>query len=58
MLLRYLLGSLSIAEVERRGSLLLGARVAAALCTHPEIAVNVDRESDVALAEALVTSSA
>jgi len=53
-LLGYPLGMISIAGLERRASAVLGARVAAAICTRPEIAVNVDRPSDVALAELLV----
>ncbi len=58
VLARYALGRLRIAHAERRASELVGARVVAARCTHPEIAVNVDRLSDLALAERLVTSSA
>jgi GTP:adenosylcobinamide-phosphate guanylyltransferase len=57
VLARYALGRLRIAHAERRASELVGARVVAARCTHPEIAVNVDRFSDLALAERLVTSS-
>jgi len=53
-LARYALGRLAIADAERRGSALIGIPVAAAICTHAEIAVNVDRASDVALAERLV----
>jgi len=53
-LLRYPFGMISIAGLERRASSALGARVAAAICTRPEIAVNVDRASDIALAERLV----
>jgi len=52
--LRYPFGLISIAGLERRASAALGARVAAAVCTRPEIAVNVDRPSDVVLAEQLV----
>jgi molybdopterin-guanine dinucleotide biosynthesis protein A len=51
VLARYAFGRLSIADAERRGSELLGAPVRAAVCTHPEIAVNVDRATDVILAE-------
>ncbi len=51
VLARYAFGRLSIADAERRGSDLLGAPVRAAVCAHPEIAVNVDRASDVELAE-------
>jgi len=55
-LLRYPFGLISIASLERRASAALGAPVAAAVCTRPEIAVNVDRASDVALAERLVAA--
>jgi GTP:adenosylcobinamide-phosphate guanylyltransferase len=54
ILTRYVLGRLRIVHAERRASELVGARVAATVCTHPEIAVNVDRESDLAVAERLV----
>jgi len=54
VLVRYALGRLSIRAAERRASELLGAPVAAAVCTHPEIAVNVDRPTDLALAERLI----
>ncbi len=54
ILARYALGRLRIADAERRATQLLGARASAAICTHPEIAVNVDRPSDVAVAERLV----
>jgi GTP:adenosylcobinamide-phosphate guanylyltransferase len=53
-LVRYALGTLSIAAAERRASELLGASVRAAPCA-PELAVNVDRPSDVALAKRLLT---
>jgi molybdopterin-guanine dinucleotide biosynthesis protein A len=56
VLARYALGRLSIAQAEHRASELLGVRAAAAICSYPEIAVNVDRRSDVALAERLVGS--
>jgi GTP:adenosylcobinamide-phosphate guanylyltransferase len=55
---RYAVGRLGVVNLERRAAELLGAPVAAARCTRPEIAVNVDRPSDVALAARLVTSSA
>ena len=51
---RYSVGRLGIVNLERRASELLGVRAAAAPCTHAEIAVNVDRPSDVALATRLV----
>ncbi len=50
-LAQYALGRLSIRTAEKRASMLLGAPVAAVVCTHAEIAFNVDRASDVALAE-------
>ncbi len=55
ILARYALRSLSIAAAERRASELLGATVRAAVCSHPEIAVNVDRPGDVALAERILS---
>jgi molybdopterin-guanine dinucleotide biosynthesis protein A len=54
MLWRYALRRLSIAQVERRAGELLGVRVAAAVCAHAEIAVNVDRAADVEIAQRLV----
>jgi molybdopterin-guanine dinucleotide biosynthesis protein A len=57
VLVRYALGLLTIARAERRASELLGWRAAAATCSHPEIAVNVDTKSDVAIAEGLVAAS-
>lgn len=54
VLARFAFGRLSIRAAEQRATELLGAPVAAAVCTHPEIAVNVDRASDVALAERLI----
>jgi molybdopterin-guanine dinucleotide biosynthesis protein A len=54
VLFEYALGALTIARVERRASELLGWSAVAAICTHPEIAVNVDRAADVALAEKLI----
>jgi GTP:adenosylcobinamide-phosphate guanylyltransferase len=53
VLASYALGRLTIAAAEKRGSELLGASVRAAICA-PELAVNVDRARDVALAERLV----
>jgi len=54
----YALGRLRIADAERRASALLGCAVRAIPSEHPEIAVNVDRPSDVALAERLVAATA
>ena len=52
--LAYALRRLRVADAEQRASLLLGAPVRALPSPHPEIAVNVDRPSDVPLAERLV----
>jgi hypothetical protein len=51
-LARFAFGSLSISRAEARASALLGARAGAVRCTHPEIAINIDRVDDVARAEA------
>ncbi len=56
VLARYALGRLTIAVAEARASELLGAPVRAAV-SRPEIAVNVDRVRDVALAERLVSAA-
>ena len=57
--LRFVLGRLSIEEAETRASRMLGgARVGAVRCTHPQIALNVDRVADVALANRLCASAA
>jgi len=57
VLLRFTFGRLSIQSAERRASQLLGARVRALISPYPETGVNVDRVSDVALAEELVRRS-
>ena len=57
ILARFAIGRLRIAHAERRASELVRAPVRAAVSTHAEIAINVDRASDVALAERLVTTS-
>jgi molybdopterin-guanine dinucleotide biosynthesis protein A len=50
---RFAVGRLQIDQAEARASYLLGgARVGAIRCTHAEIALNVDRVADVALARA------
>ncbi len=54
MLVRFALGRLSIANAEARASHLLNARVRAIISPYAETAVNVDRVSDVALAEKLL----
>ncbi|MBD5656528.1 MAG: nucleotidyltransferase family protein [Candidatus Eremiobacteraeota bacterium] len=53
VLTRYATGRLAIADAERSASRLLGLPVAAAISTFAEIAINVDRPSDVAIAERL-----
>lgn len=58
VLVRFALGQLSIAAVEARASQVLGAKARAVISRHAEIGINVDRESDIALAERLVSSSA
>ncbi len=56
-LLRYATKRLTIAQVERRASRILRAPAAVAVCAYPQIAVNVDRTGDVALAERLLTEN-
>ncbi len=53
-LLRFALRRLTMVAAEARASQIVGASVRAVISTHPEIAVNVDRVSDIALAEQLV----
>ena len=54
VMLRFLLGRLTIEEAEQRASRMLdGARVGAVRCTRPQIALNVDRVADVARANEL-----
>jgi GTP:adenosylcobinamide-phosphate guanylyltransferase len=57
MLARFALGRLSIAQAEVRAERILGAPVRALISPYPETAVNVDRPSDVPLAERLVRGS-
>jgi molybdopterin-guanine dinucleotide biosynthesis protein A len=54
VLLRFALRRLSVAQAEARASYVLGAPVRAVISNYPEIGVNVDRVSDVSLAEELV----
>jgi hypothetical protein len=54
ILARYAVGRLTVAQAEQRASALLCAPARAAISTHAEIAVNVDRASDVPLAVALI----
>ncbi len=51
---RFALGSLTVEAAERRATAILQAPAGAIVCTHPEVAVNVDRVSDIALANGLV----
>ena len=55
---RFALGSLTVAAAERRASAILRAPAGAIPCTHAEVAVNVDRPTDVALANGLVEAAA
>ena len=57
VLARYAFGRLSVSDAERRASSILGAPVRAAVSPFAETAVNVDRVSDVALAETLVRAT-
>lgn len=54
VLLRFAVRRLSIGDAEERASRIIGARVRAVVSPYPEIGVNVDRVSDIALAEDLV----
>lgn len=54
VLLRFAFRRLSIAQAEARASRVIGARVRAVISPYAEIGVNVDRVSDIALAERLV----
>jgi GTP:adenosylcobinamide-phosphate guanylyltransferase len=51
---RFALGFLPIAAAEARASTILRVRAGAVRCTHAEIAVNVDRPIDLAIANGLV----
>jgi molybdopterin-guanine dinucleotide biosynthesis protein A len=57
ILCAYALRRLRIVDAESRASRLLGTSVRAIPSPHPEIAVNVDRRSDLALAERLVAAA-
>ncbi len=54
VLARFAIGRLSVAQAEARASNILGTPVRALVSTFAETAVNVDRLSDVPIAEALV----
>lgn len=51
LLWKYITGQLTISEAERRVSSLIGARGAAVISSYPEIGVDVDKPSDLQLAE-------
>lgn len=57
ILLRFAIRRLTIASAEDRATNIMGARVRAVISPYAEIGVNVDRVSDIALAESLVRSS-
>jgi GTP:adenosylcobinamide-phosphate guanylyltransferase len=57
VLARFTIGRLSITSAERRASQLLGAPVRAIVSPYPETGVNVDRVTDVKLAEELISAS-
>jgi molybdopterin-guanine dinucleotide biosynthesis protein A len=56
-LLRLAAGTLSIAQAERRVSQILHCRAVVVLCGFAEIGTDVDKESDLALAEAALMTS-
>jgi molybdopterin-guanine dinucleotide biosynthesis protein A len=56
VLAKYALGRLTIADAERRALELLGSPARAIVSPYAETAVNVDRASDVALAERLIAA--
>ena len=55
---RFALGSLTVEAAERRAGAILQAPAGAVVCSHPEVAVNVDRVSDIGLANGLVGAAA
>lgn len=57
VLAKYALRLLAVADAETRASELLGARVRAVISPYAQTAVNVDRASDVALAERLAATA-
>jgi GTP:adenosylcobinamide-phosphate guanylyltransferase len=58
ILLRFAFGTLTIAGAERRASRILGAPAGAIRSAHADIAVNVDRVTDIATANGLLAASA
>ena len=57
ILLKFALRRLRVADAEERASQVLGAKVRAVVCSFPEMAVNVDRATDLALSERLLTEA-
>jgi hypothetical protein len=57
VLARFAIGRLAVEQAEARASRLLNARVGAIRSTHAQIALNVDRVEDVALANARFTAA-
>lgn len=57
VLLRFAVRRLSIAQAEARASQVIGANVRAVVSPYAEIGVNVDRVSDIALAEQLLSGA-
>jgi hypothetical protein len=49
---------LTVAAAERRASAILRAPAGAIHCSHADVAVNVDRPTDIALANGLVQAAA
>lgn len=56
ILTRFAFRRLSISQAEARATRVMGARVRAVVSPYPEIGINVDRLSDIALAEKLISS--
>ncbi|HBR33284.1 MAG TPA: hypothetical protein DD734_01515, partial [Firmicutes bacterium] len=54
-LVKLLTGRLKVAEIEARVEEILGMKGAGVLSLYPEIGVDVDKPSDLALARALLT---
>jgi GTP:adenosylcobinamide-phosphate guanylyltransferase len=54
ILFGYLLGTLSIADIEARASAMLGHKARGVLTLHPELAVNIDRYDDLVRVEQLI----
>lgn len=57
VLLRFAVRRLSIEQAQERASRIMGAKVRAVISPYAEIGVNVDRVSDIALAEALIAAN-